>query len=113
MAKKSVLIVDDYLDIKTLDLLRCVAKGVSVQIFSEPHGRTRLTENMLVDFRAARSYVGLDDVHTTGNVFHDRYISLDFGTDSEKLFHCGASSKCFRQFSASSNFDCSGSRAFS
>ena len=48
---------------------------------------------MLVDFRAARSYVELDDVHTTGNVFHDRYIYLDFGTDSERLFHCGASSK--------------------
>ena len=26
-------------------------------------------------------------------MFHDRYIYLDFGTDSEKLFHCGASSK--------------------
>ena len=93
MAKKSVLIVDDYLDVKTLDLLRCVAKGVSVQIFSEQHGRTRLTESMLADFRAARPDVELDDVRTTGNMFHDRYIYLDFGTDSEKLFHCGASSK--------------------
>ena len=93
MAKKSVLIVDDYLDIKTLDLLRCVAKGVSVQIFSEQHGRTRLTESMLADFRAARPDVELDDVRTTGNMFHDRYIYLDFGTDTEKLFHCGASSK--------------------
>jgi hypothetical protein len=93
MAKKSVLIVDDYLDVKTLDLLRCVAKGVSVQIFSEQYGRTRLTESMLADFRAARPDVELDDVHATGNVFHDRYIYLDFGTDSEKLFHCGASSK--------------------
>ena len=93
MAKRSVLIVDDYLDVKTLDLLRCVVKGVSVQIFSEQHGRTRLTESMLADFRAARPDVELDDVHTTGNVFHDRYIYLDFGTDSEKLFHCGASSK--------------------
>ena len=93
MAKKSVLIVDDYLDVKTLDLLRCVAKDVSVQIFSEQHGRTRLTESMLADFRAARPDVELDDVHTTGNVFHDRYIYLDFGTDTEKLFHCGASSK--------------------
>lgn len=54
MAKRSVLIVDDYLDVKTLDLLRCVVKGVSVQIFSEQHGRTRLTESMLADFRAAR-----------------------------------------------------------
>ena len=93
MAKKSVLIVDDYLDVKTLDLLRCVAKGVSVKIFSEQHGRTRLTESMLADFRAARPDVELGDVHNTGNMFHDRYIYLDFGTDSEKLFHCGASSK--------------------
>ena len=93
MAKRSVLIVDDYLDVKTLDLLRCVVKGVSVQIFSEQHGRTRLTESMLADFRAARPDVELGDVRTTGNVFHDRYIYLDFGTDSEKLFHCGASSK--------------------
>ena len=93
MAKKSVLIVDDYLDVKTLDLLRCVAKGVSVQIFSEQYGRTRLTESMLADFRAARPDVELDDVHATGNMFHDRYIYLDFGTANEKLFHCGASSK--------------------
>ena len=93
MAKKSVLIVDDYLDVKTLDLLRCVAKGVSVKIFSEQHGRTRLTESMLADFRAARPDVELGDVCSTGNLFHDRYIYLDFGTDSEKLFHCGASSK--------------------
>ena len=74
LAKKSVLIVDDYLDVKTLDLLRCVAKGVSVKIFSEQHGRTRLTESMLADFRAARPDVELGDVRTTGNVFHDRYI---------------------------------------
>ncbi len=93
MAKKSVLIVDDYLDVKTLDLLRCVAKGVSIKIFSEQHGRSRLTGSMLADFKAARSDVKLDDVCATGNAFHDRYIYLDFGTVNEKLFHCGASSK--------------------
>jgi hypothetical protein len=93
MAKKSVLIVDDYLDVKTLDLLRCVAKDVSVKIFSEQHGRARLTESMLADFRTARPDVELGNVCATGNMFHDRYIYLDFGTASEKLFHCGASSK--------------------
>lgn len=93
MAKKSVLIVDDYLDVKTLDLLRCVAKGVFIKIFSEQHGHTRLTGSMLADFRAARPDVELGDVRATGNIFHDRYIYLDFGTVSEKLFHCGASSK--------------------
>ncbi len=93
MAKKSVLIVDDYLNVKTLDLLRCVAKGISIKIFSEQHGRTHLTENMLADFRSARPDVELGDVRATGNIFHDRYIYLDFGTANEKLFHCGASSK--------------------
>ena len=93
MAKKSVLIVDDYLNVKTLDLLRSVAKGVSIKIFSEQHGRARLTESMLADFRAARPDVELGNVRATGNVFHDRYIYLDFGTANEKLFHCGASSK--------------------
>lgn len=93
MAKKSVLIVDDYLNVKTLDLLRSVAKGVSIKIFSEQHGRTSLTESMRADFRAARPDVELGNVRATGNVFHDRYIYLDFGTANEKLFHCGASSK--------------------
>ena len=93
MAKKSVLIVDDYLNVKTLDLLRCVAKGISIKIFSEQHGRARLTESMRADFKAARPDVELGYVRATGNVFHDRYIYLDFGTANEKLFHCGASSK--------------------
>ncbi len=73
--------------------MRCVAKGVSIKIFSEQHGRSRLTGSMLADFRAARPDVKFDDVRATGNIFHDRYIYLDFGTVSEKLFHCGASSK--------------------
>ena len=93
MAKKSVLIVDDYLNVKTLDLLRCVAKGISIKIFSEQHGSSCLTDSMLADFRVARPDVELGDVRATGNVFHDRYIYLDFGTTNEKLFHCGASSK--------------------
>jgi hypothetical protein len=29
----------------------------------------------------------------TGGIYHDRYIVLDYDTQSEKIFHCGASSK--------------------
>ena len=93
MAKKSVMIVDNYVDIKTLDLLRCVAKSVRITIVSDQYGRTRLTDSMLTDFKAARPDVVLDDVVSAGNMFHDRYIYLDYGTPDEKLFHCGASSK--------------------
>jgi hypothetical protein len=33
------------------------------------------------------------DVRTLSSKVERRYIYLDFGTDTEKLFHCGASSK--------------------
>ena len=29
----------------------------------------------------------------TDGIFHDRYVILDFGTENEKIYHCGASSK--------------------
>ena len=29
----------------------------------------------------------------TGGKFHDRYIVIDYKTQSEKIYHCGASSK--------------------
>jgi ORF6N domain. len=29
----------------------------------------------------------------TNGILHDRYIILDFGTENEKIYHCGASSK--------------------
>ena len=93
MAKKSVIIVDNYMDVKTLDLLRCVAKGVTITIVSDQYGQTRLTDSMRDDFKATRPDVVLEDVKPAGNIFHDRYIYLDCGTPDEKLFHCGASSK--------------------
>ena len=92
MAKRSVMVLDNYVDVKTLDLLRCVPKGVSVTIFSDQYGKTYLTDSMVADFKAARPDVAFD-VKQAGNMFHDRYIYLDYGLDSEKLFHCGASSK--------------------
>ena len=92
MAKKSVIVLDNYVDVKTLDLLRCVPKGVSVTVFSDQYGKTYLTDSMVEDFKAARPDVAFD-VKSAGNMFHDRYIYLDYGLESEKLFHCGASSK--------------------
>ena len=92
MAKESLLIVDNYVDVKTLNLLRSVPKGISVRIFSDFYGKTRITEDMLADFRAARPDVSID-VKPALHKFHDRYIFVDFKAKGEKLFHCGASSK--------------------
>ena len=92
MAKKSIIIVDDYVGIKTLDLLRGIAKHVSVKIYSDEKGPEQLTEQMLNDFRAVRQDVTIS-VDRTRNKFHDRYVFLDYDCPNEKLFHCGASSK--------------------
>ena len=92
MAKKSITIIDDYVGVKTLDLLRGVAKGVSVTIYSDEQGFESLTDQIKNDFSAARPDVKLF-TDRTKNKFHDRYIFLDYGLKGEKLFHCGASSK--------------------
>ena len=92
IAKKSITIIDDYIGVKTLDLLRQVAKGVSVTIYSDNRSFETLTEQMKKDFLAVRPDVKLA-VNETRDKFHDRYIFLDYGQKTEKLFHCGASSK--------------------
>ena len=90
MAKKSITIIDDYVGVKTLDLLRGIAKGVSVMIYSDENGYESLTEQIQKDFLKARPDVKFDKKKTKEK-FHDRYIFLDYGLKGEKLFHCGAS----------------------
>ena len=92
MAKKTITIIDDYIGVKTLDLLRQIAKGVSVTIYSDNRSFESLTKQMQKDFLAVRPDVKLV-INKTKGKFHDRYIFLDYGLKSEKLFHCGASSK--------------------
>ena len=91
MAKKSIIIIDNYVGVKTLDLLRGIAKNASVQIYSEELNG-RITPAIKADFEKARPDVSLK-IDRPNRKFHDRYVFLDYGTRSEKLFHCGASSK--------------------
>ena len=90
MAKKSIAIIDDYVGVKTLDLLRGIAKDVSVTIYSDEQGFESLTDQIKNDFLAARPDVKLFTDRTKGKI-HDRYIFLDYGLKGEKLFYCGAS----------------------
>ena len=92
MAKKSITLIDDYVGVKTLDLLRGIARGVSVTIYSDENGYESLTEQIQKDFLKARPDIKFDKKKTKEK-FHDRYTFLDYGLKGEKLFHCGASSK--------------------
>ncbi|MBQ6586175.1 MAG: ORF6N domain-containing protein [Coriobacteriales bacterium] len=90
-ARKSVYIIDNYISIKTLHLLQDVKPDVEVTVFSDNLGN-RLHAHDYADFRVEFPYIPISFVRTDETV-HDRFIVLDYGEDSERIFHCGASSK--------------------
>ncbi len=90
-AKKTIHIIDNYIGLKTLVLLKSVAKNVKITIFSD-----NLNHNLhsaeLVDFQ--KEYTNVDiTLKSLGGTYHDRYIFIDSGTKNEMIFHCGGSSK--------------------
>ena len=91
LANKSIHIIDDYIDIKTLQLLKCVKDNIEIMIFSDNKSRNNLNSNFINDFI---NDTGFNiQFKKNNNRFHDRYIIIDFDTESETIFHCGASSK--------------------
>lgn len=90
-AKCSIFVIDDYIGIKSLMHLRNVNEGVVVTVFSD-NKQSHLRRADLNDFRNEFPSIRID-FKKTNNTMHDRYIILDYGKRSEKIYHCGASSK--------------------
>ena len=91
LAKKRVYIIDDYIDIKTLQLLKCCNEGIDITIFTDNKGKNNLNKNFINDFK---NDTGFNiTIKKNNNRFHDRYIIIDYNTISELIYHCGASSK--------------------
>ena len=91
-AKKSVYVIDNYIGLRTLVMLKNVPSGVDIKLFSDNVGSDKLHNIEYNDF--LREYPGLRiTMQHTGGVFHDRFIVLDYGTKDERVFLCGASSK--------------------
>ena len=78
LAKKSIYIIDNYINLKTLVLLDNVNNG--------------LHKKELDDFRGEYSNIDINFIEV-GGIIHDRYIVLDYNTNNEKIYHCGTSSK--------------------
>lgn len=90
-ARKSIYVVDDYVNTKTLQLLSQKHAGVEVILFTENgHGKrgfltTAVVNDFIQEYPPLRIKPNAD--------CHDRLIVLDYGKPTEQVYHCGASSK--------------------
>lgn len=90
-AQKSIFVIDNYISIKTLALLKNSNPGVNITLFSDNIGK-KLHATEFTDF--CKEYPDCKiSLQKAGEIFHDRYIILDYGTDCEKIYLCGSSSK--------------------
>ena len=90
-AKRSIYIVDDYIDVKTFYLLRTANNNVDITIFTDNASKNSLTKEFIDDFTNQCS----NHIHMirTNNKCHDRFIIVDYKQESEKVYICGSSSK--------------------
>ena len=90
-AKKSIYVVDDYMNAKSLQHLSQKADGVEVILFTEngKGGRGFLTNSLVMDFQNEYPSIRIKPNPDC----HDRLIILDYGEKTELVYHCGASSK--------------------
>jgi hypothetical protein len=90
-AGKNVYLVDNYISLKTLNLLQTVKPGVRVTVFSDNLGNW-LHASDEADFRLQFPGIPIQFI-TVGGITHDRYIILDYDEPEERIFLCGSSSK--------------------
>ena len=92
-AKKSIYVIDNYIGLKTLELLRAARDKTEIIVFSDNvRNKDMLTKNILDDFR--KDYPNVDlKLKIAGKKYHDRCIAIDYGTENETFYLCGASSK--------------------
>lgn len=90
-AKRSIYYIDNYTNLKTLELLSNVNNNVEILLFTDI-SKTSIKEYMIKDFSIQNPSNAIN-VKDTSNKYHDRYIIVDYGLKSEAIYHCGASCK--------------------
>ena len=90
-ASKFIMVIDDYVDVKTLQLLKCCKQEVKIIIITDNKAKNGISQSFINDFINDTGYDLV--IKSSNDRFHDRYIVIDYNTDKEILYHCGASSK--------------------
>ncbi len=83
-AKKSITIVDNYINLKTLVLLKTAKPNVQITLYSDNIGK-QLHKTEFSDF--CNEYPNINiTLKTTNGIYHDRYIFVDFATSDEEIY---------------------------
>ena len=91
LATQSIIIVDNYIDVKTLQLLKSCECGVEIIIVTDNKLKNGLSKEYVEDFKSDTD-INIK-IKRGKNRFHDRYIIIDYRTNNEIIYHCGSSSK--------------------
>lgn len=91
LAKHSIIVIDDYISLKTIQLLKAAKQDVDIIVFSDNVARDSVDEQMLADFN--KEYNRNIKIYKNDNIFHDRYIITDYTYPNETIYHSGSSSK--------------------
>ena len=91
-AKKSIILIDDYLGVKTLHHLSHARTIVDITVISDNKGYNPLRRTEYNDYLTEYPARKITFIKSENRV-HDRYIILDYGSINTRVFHCGASSK--------------------
>ena len=83
-AKKSILLIDSWVDVVTLELLAKKAKGVTVEIVTSRRGN-KISASDVAKFNAQHGGLTV----TVSRNFHDRFLAID----DKRLYLIGASLK--------------------
>ncbi len=90
-AQASIYIIDNYINLKTLVLLKDIKENVNVTIFTDNINKC-LHKIEYEDFTKEYKNINIT-FKKTNNKIHDRYIILDYNSEQEQIYHCGSSSK--------------------
>ena len=91
LAKHSIIIIDDYISVKTLHLLLSANKNVEITIISDNVSRNPIQPEYIKEF-IEETGMNLRTKPTNGRC-HDRFIIVDYKSNHGKLYLCGSSSK--------------------
>ena len=90
-AKSTIDIIDDYINERTLYLLLGVDKDIRITIYSDNVSRNPLKEEY-IDYFKSQSGLNIT-IKPTNNLYHDRYIVIDYSFSDKKIFISGPSLK--------------------